>query len=194
MSKAWELMGLYFENSSKKKTRTLAHLRSKLTKAVRERLRYSKLTCNFLSHILPCVGSKEICYKIRGIKTKKGGYSNMELAENQKALYLKRFIDYGYYLRLSKRAVDIYFFLLQRYFELGFDTLFISYKELSKGIGVKDLHISEYLKELQKINLIAYTPGKPGLGSNIASEIKVLDITGRKESKAETLFKEAFKN
>jgi len=50
------------------------------------------------------------------------------------------------------------------------------------------------LKELQKVNLIAYTPGKPGLGSKIATEIKILDITGRKESRAEALFREAFKN
>jgi hypothetical protein len=121
----------------------------------------------------------------------------MELLENQKTLYLKRFIDYGYYLRLSNRAVKIYMFLLQKYFELGFDTLFISYRELAKGIGIKDLGgraIAPYLRELKKVNLIAYKPGKPGLGSNIASEIKVLDITGRAESRAEALFKKAFKS
>ncbi len=36
--------------------------------------------------------------------------------------------------------------------------------------------------------------GKAGLGSNVATEIKVLDITGRAESRAEKLFKDAFKN
>ena len=118
----------------------------------------------------------------------------MELVENQKALYLRRFIDYGYNLRLSKRAVDIYFFLLQKFFETGFDTLFISYRELAKGSKTEYQHIARYLKELQKVNLIAYTPGKPGLGSKIASEIKVLDITGRAESRAEALFKKAFKS
>ena len=194
LSKAWELMKLYYENSGKRKGRTLAHLRGALKWVYLHK--DFKLKCDRLSREIPCIGSKEICYNIRGIhKTKaKGGFNNMELLENQKALYLKRFIDYGYNLRLSKRAVDIYFFLLQRYFELGFDTLFISQRELSKGIGVKDLHISEYLKELKRENLIAYTPGKPGLGSKIASEIKVLDITGRKESRAEALFKEVFKN
>jgi hypothetical protein len=83
---------------------------------------------------------------------------------------------------------------LQKYFELGFDTLFISHRELAKGSKTEYQHITEYLKELKKVNLIAYTPGKPGLGSNIASEVKIIDITGRTESRAEGLFKEAFKN
>jgi hypothetical protein len=196
LSKAWELMKLYYENSRKKKRRTLAHLRGALKWIYLHR--DFKLKCERLSREIPCIGSKEICYNIRGIhKTKaKGGFNNMELLENQKALYLKRFIDYGYNLRLSKRAVDIYFFLLQRYFELGFDTLFISYRELAKGIDIKDgggCAIAPYLKELKRENLIAYTPGKPGR-SKIASEIKVLDITGRKENRAEALFKELFKN
>jgi hypothetical protein len=196
MSKAFELMKLYYENSFKKKSRTLAHLRGALKWVFIHK--DFKLKCERLSRELPCMGSKEICYKIRGIGSKtKGGYSNMELLENQKALYLKRFLEYGYFLRLSNRAVKIYMFLLQRYFELGFDILFISYRELAKGINVKDLGgraIAPYLKELKRENLIAYTPGKPGLWSNIASEIKILDITGRKESRAEALFNELFKN
>jgi hypothetical protein len=193
LSKAGELAKLYFENSRKSKRRTLAHLRGALKWVYLHR--DFKLKCERLSREIPCIGSKEICYKIRGIhKSNKGGYSNMELAENQKALYLRKFLDYGYFLRLSKRAMNIYFFLLQKYFEFGFDTLFISYRELAKGSKTEYQHIAEYLKELQKVNLIFYTPGKPGLGSKIASEIKVLDITGRKESRAEALFKEVFKN
>jgi len=193
LSKAGELAKLYFENSRKSKRRTLAHLRGALKWVYLHR--DFKLKCDRLSREIPCIGSKEICYNIRGIhKTKaKGGFNNMELLENQKALYLKRFIDYGYFLRLSKRAMNIYFFLLQKYFELGFDTLFISYRELAKGSKTEYQHIAEYLKELQKVNLIFFTPGKPGR-SKIASEIKVLDITGRKENRAEALFKELFKN
>lgn len=192
ISKARELIKLYYENSRKKKTRTLSYLLYEF-----KRVQGSKgfnISCNSLSGSLPCVGNKEICNKIRGIKNKAKGGFNTELLERQKTLCLQRFIDYGYFLRLNKRAINLYFFLLQKTFETGFDTLFISYRELSKGIGVKDLIIAPYLKELQKVNLIAYTPGKPGLGSKIASEIKVLDITGREESRAEALFKEAFKN
>lgn len=194
LSKAFELMKLYYESSFKKKSRSLAHLKGALKWVFLHR--DFKLKCERLSKEIPCIGDKSICYKIRGIGSKtKGG--NMELLENQKALYLKRFIDYGYILRLSSRATKIYFFLLQKYFETGFDTLYMAQRELAKGIGIKFYgwySITPYLKELKKINLIFYTPGKAGLGSNIASEIKVLDITGRKESRAEKLFKEAFKN
>jgi hypothetical protein len=191
-SKAWELMELYYKNSSKKKTRTLAHLKGALKWVYSHR--DFKVKCERLSREIPCVGSKEICYKIRGIHKAKGGFNNMELLENQKALYLKRFVEYGHFLRLSKQAMNIYFFLLQKYFELGFDTLFISHREIAKSINDYQPNIGKYLKELKKENLIAYTPGKPGLGSNIASEIKVLDITGRKESRAEALFNELFRN
>ena len=196
ISKAEELMKLYYKNSEKKKRRTLKYLQENL-KWVLLKMHTRRIRCESVSRLIPCIGSKEICNKIRGIHRTKGGFNNMELLENQKALYLKRFIDYGYYLRLSNRAVKIYMFLLQKYFELGFDTLFISYRELAKGIGIKDLGgraIAPYLRELKKVNLIAYKPGKPGLGSNIASEIKVLDITGRAESRAEALFKKAFKS
>lgn len=205
MSKAGELAKLYFENSSKKNTRTLAHMRSKLKKAVRERSRYSKLTCNFLSRILPCVGCKEICYKIRGIGSKtKGGNSNMELLENQKALYLRRLLDNGYFQRLSKGSIKIYTFLLQKYFETNFNILFISHSEIAKGIGIKfygHRAITLHLKELQRMNLIAYKPGnskgtvmRNGKKHMIASEIKLIDITGRAESRADMLYREAFKN
>jgi len=118
----------------------------------------------------------------------------MELLDRQKGLYLKRLLDYGYYLRLSNRAMKLYLFLLQKTFETGFDTLFISHRELAKGIGIKDRVINPYLQELKTEDLITYTPGKAGLGSKIATEIKVIDITGRAESKSEVLFKESFKN
>jgi hypothetical protein len=188
MEKALSLMSLFLKNSGYKKRRIFADIKSALKWVKLDK----KMSCEYISKHLPCIG-KELCYKIRGIGSKaKGG--DMELAQNQKALYLNRLLDYGYFLRLSNRAIKIYTFLLQKVFTSGFDILFITNRELGRGIGVKDLHISEYLKELAKENLIAYTPGKAGLGSKTANEIKVLDITGRAESRAEALFKEAFKN
>ena len=119
----------------------------------------------------------------------------MELLNNQKASYLKRFVDYGYYLRLTPRATKLYLFLLEKYFNSNFEVLYISQREMAKGIGTtKYLIIKPYLKELAREGLITYVSGKPGLGSNKATEIKLIDITGRTENRADILFTEAFKN
>lgn len=191
-NKALALLRLYLENSAKKKTRTLSHLEGALHWILRHK--DFKISCNFLSGALPCVGSKEACDKIRGIKHKARRGFDMELSRNQKALYLRNFIENGHNLRLSKRASDIYFFLLQKTFEANFETLFVSYEEIARGIGIKDRLIKPYLEELKRENLIAFTLGKSGRGSKVATEIKVLDITGQAENKAEKLFQEVFNN
>ena len=89
----------------------------------------------------------------------------------------------------------LYFFLLEKYFNSDFEVLYISQREMAKGIGTtKYLKIKPYLKELSREGLIAYVSGKAGLGSNKATEIKLIDITGRTENRADILFTEAFKN
>ena len=90
--------------------------------------------------------------------------------------------------------MKLYFFLLEKYFNSDFEVLYISQREMAKGIGIKDLIISPYLRELSREGLIAYVSGKAGLGSNKATEIKLIDITGRTESRADMLLAEAFKN
>jgi len=191
MSKAWELMKLYYENSIKKKSRTLSEMESAFKWVMKHH--GFKVSCIYLSRNFPCVGSVEICNKIRGIKLKGSkDFYNMELVEGQELLYFKRLIYGKCYLRLSLRAMRIYLFLLQKTFETGFDVLYMPYREISKGIGIKDRVINRYLKELEMENLIAFTPGKPGLGSKTATEIKVLDVTGRAENRSEELFEEAF--
>ena len=190
LNKAFELAKLYYENSYKKPSRTLQHLRGALYWISRKK--GFKVSCNYLSANLVCIGSKEKCNEIRGIK--KGRSGGMELLNNQKASYLKRFTDFGYYLRLTPRAMRLYFFLLEKYFNSDFEVLYISQREMAKGIGIKDLIIKPYLKELARESLIAYVSGKPGLGSNKATEIKLIDITGRTENRADMLLAEAFKN
>jgi hypothetical protein len=194
MSKAWELLKLYYENSMKKRTRTLSHL-SEALKWVYLHKEF-KVSCSKLSREMPCVGDKNICYNIRGIRKSDRGNTegNIELFENQKLLYFNRFIDHGYFLTLTGKAVKIYLFLLQKYFKEGFNTLFLSYRELAKATRTEYQHIATYLKELKKANLISYIPGKTQGKERKATEIKLLDITGRNENRAEAIFKQLFRN
>jgi len=190
--KAWNLLKLYYENSYKKKRRNLPHLRYAMNWVLEHR--DFKVSCNVLSSNLPCIGSKEACYKLRGIGTRKKNYreQNQQLLNNQRLLLYDRVNDKKYFRKLSPRAYQLYILLLNRYFKAGFDMLFISYRELAKGIGIKyagGLTIAPYLKELKKAGLIYYKTGKAGLGSKVATEIKVLDITGRRENNAERLFR-----
>ena len=187
--KAWNLLQLYYENSYKKKRRNLAHLRYAMNWVLEHK--NFKVSCSVLSSNLPCIGSKEACYKLRGIGTRKKNYKeqNQQLLNNQRLLLYDRVNGKKYFKKLSPRAYQLYILLLNRYFKAGFDMLFISYRELAKGIGDYYQHIEGYLKQLKKAGLIYYKPGKPGLGSKIATEIKILDITGRKENNAERLFK-----
>ena len=186
IDKAWQLLQLYYLNSFKKKSRTISHLSGAL-KWIYKHTEF-KISCDRLSREIPCIGDKHICNKIRGIQ--KGVSSNAELLENQKLLYLNRFIEYEYFLKLSGKAVKIYLFLLDKYFKEGFDTLYIPYRELAKETKTEYQHIPTYLKELQKANLISYTPGKTL--RRIATKIKLLDTTGRKKNRVEKLFKQIF--
>lgn len=194
LAKAWNLAKLYLENSYKKKNRNLKHLDGAFRWVLRNKS--IKISCDKLSKYLPCVGSREACNMIRGIKNNKGG-NNMELLQNQKALYLNRFINYGYNLKLSKKAIDTYFFLLQKAFMTGFGTLYVSHREIAKGINDYYQHIKDYLDELQDANLITYKAGsskgiieKGNKKCRIASTIKLIDITGRAENKANMLYEQ----
>lgn len=188
--KAFRLGLLYLQNSNKKKDRTREHLRSAFNWVIRHK--DFRLSCNELSKRIPCIGDKEKCYKIRGIRRCK--VMDFNLIENQRNLYLTRLIDYGYIYKLSKGAVRTYIFLLTKKFMTGFDTLYLSYVDISKGTGYKSIrHIKDYLKELQKEGLIRVKRiGKKGINPKIATEIRILDLTGRVIDNSENLFRKAF--
>jgi hypothetical protein len=202
IAKASELFKLYLENSQKKKTRTWRHLQGALNWVLRVK---PKISCQKLSLNLPCIGDRQACNDIRGIRKTQGNkYESFELAKNQITLLRDRLFTEGYIDKISKRALSIYAYLLQKYQWSGFDRLFISYDELAKALKDSQKgsnNVLPYLKELQKLGLISFKRGSAkgvivkanGKKSRIATEIKILDTTKRVKNRAEELFKEMFK-
>jgi len=205
VEKASELIKLYLDSSQKKKTRTWKHLEGAIKWVQKTK---PKISCQKFSYSLGCVGSKDVCNTIRGIKHSESSnkYKNLGFAKNQITSLWDRLLDLdnGYLKKMSIRSVVLYAYILNRYWTSGFDTLYISYKEFAKALGDKKVgshNILPYLRELQKLGFIAFKSGsakgiikKPnGKKARIATEIKVLDITKRAKNRANELFEELFK-
>ena len=59
---------------------------------------------------------------------------DMQLVENQKALYLKRLLYDNRYQKLSGDAIKLYCFLLEKFFANNMGTFYVTEKELAKEI------------------------------------------------------------
>lgn len=183
IEKAKELLKPFYEiNKNIKKSRTWADVEAQIR--YEKRKRTSKKSCEYISGLLNCVGCKSLCYQIRGLCGKKESKekireANKVIRENQAHLLLRRVLDEGLNLKLSKKALDLYFYLVKLYELLGYRTLFLSYKRITKEVGIKQSRIKKYLDELKKYQLITYEipKKKERVNKNGVKYLKVSEIT-----------------
>lgn len=183
VEKAKELLKPFYEiNKNIKKSRTWADIEAQIR--YEKRKRTSKKSCEYISGTLLCVGCKSLCYQIRGICSKKINEekireANKVIRENQVNLLLKRVLDEGLNLKLSKKALDLYLYLVKLYELTGYRTLFLSYKRITKEVGIKQSRVKKYLDELKEYQLITYDIPKKRekIDRNGVKYLKVSEIT-----------------
>ena len=174
--KAEEILRLYLENSPSKSGRNWGRIERQINYTLRKKDRL-KLPCRFIMEYFACVG-KEECNNIRGMRRKgKMNEEERRLFENQQRnAYLNRIINSGVYAKLSPQALKIYTYLVDKKFLTGFDTLYVTYRELSRVLGKRKADIKKYLEELRENMLIVYVVGRDKQSEKKATEVTILDM------------------